>query len=460
MRLRVARITNSYVPYSIGLFGLVVTSLGVLVGESIAKNGAALWQRWALASFIAVVGVTLSTLLARFTSLLIERFIKAEERSRFLAAFSEFLSRSFTFEDGVAPLASLVVPLLGDECLIDILERGDRVRRTTSSGQSSEYGMSRFEILNQHPALFDDGSGIIVPMKARDQVFGTLTLMWTVSRRQYSAEDLAFACDVARRAALALDNAKLFAEAERANRMNDEFLLTLSHELRTPMNVILGWLDVLTSEDVDDESYDSILKTLTRNANAQLQLIDELLDVSSMATGKFVLKIEDRDLTQIATEAIRAVSPSARAREIEIGFTIADGAHFAAVDADRVRQALWNLLANAVKFTPPGGRVDVRIESWVDTVSIFVRDTGQGISADFMPFLFERFRQEDGTLTRAQGGLGVGLSIAYHLVDLHGGTIEAHSEGRGKGSTFTVKLKRSEKVSEPRAPESWISAEI
>lgn len=460
--MRIAKITKSYVPLSVAAVGAVATGLAVQVADIVASTSGSNFQRWSADAVIAIFGLSLSFFFSRGLDRFIEKYLKSEERAKFLGAFSEFLSRSFDFETGIGPLASLLVPLLGDECMIDLIADNGRIRRTTSASLVTEYDLSRFAILNQNPALFDDGSGLIVPMKARDRVFGTLTLMWTERKRRYRAEDLAFLSDVARRAALALDNARLQAEAERANRLKDEFLTTLSHELRTPMNVILGWIDVLECDDenVDRESLRTILRTLHRNAKIQMQLIDDLLDVSRIANGKFVLMIKTEDLARIAREALQSVVPAARAREIELDLKIGGGSHFAAVDGDRIHQVLWNLLSNAVKFTAPGGRVEVRVENSCDTVSIAVEDTGQGIEPKFLPHVFDRFSQEDGTFTRSQGGLGIGLAIASHLVELHGGQLRAESAGRGKGSTFTIELKRVEKISEPRPVDSWIAAEI
>lgn len=460
MRLRLARIGRSTLPASVALLGVAATSLAVHVTDDVARTSGSTWQRVTLDLAVAALGFGLTFLFARGLDRLIERYQKSEERSRFLEAFAEFLTGSHDFENGIAPLASLLVPLLADECFIDIRLKGGRVRRTTSHGRVSDFDLGAAESLDVTPVVFDDGSGLIVPLRARDRAFGAITLLGTKRGRRFRSGDLEFITGLARQAALALDNARLRVEAERANRMKDEFLATLSHELRTPMNVIIGWLEVLAQEDVDANSRNEILTILERNAKLQVQLIDDLLDVSRLSRGKFVLMIRDEDVAALAHEAFRGLMPAARAKEIDLDISIGPGSHRAPIDADRVRQVLWNILSNAVKFTSAGGRVSLSVETEAESVRVSVKDTGQGIDPAFLPYVFDRFRQEDGSFTRSQGGLGLGLSIASHLVELHGGRLRAESAGRGKGATFIVELRRSPEVSDSRRQESWIAAEI
>jgi signal transduction histidine kinase len=229
------------------------------------------------------------------------------------------------------------------------------------------------------------------------------------------------------------------AEAERANRLKDEFLATLSHELRTPLNVLLGWSRLLGGHDVDDGLKKRAAEAIERNAMLQAQLVDDILDVSRIVAGKLRLRPRPVDLRDIVRAAIDIVTPAAEARSVRL-----DRGPAAAVpcvgDPERLQQVVWNLLTNAIKFTPPGGRV--RIDTWQDgaAVRVRVRDNGIGIPPEFLPHVFERFRQADGGVARSHGGLGLGLSIVKHVVEAHGGEVEARSEGRGYGATFTVTL--------------------
>jgi PAS domain S-box-containing protein len=230
------------------------------------------------------------------------------------------------------------------------------------------------------------------------------------------------------------------AEAEAANRLKDEFLATVSHELRTPLMAILGWTSLLRVGQLDDVTAATALETVERNANSQVQLINDLLDVSRIANGQLRLNVQPIDLVQIIEAAMDAVRPSAEAGDIELEVSLDVQAGLIAGDADRLQQVIWNLLTNAVKFTPAGGRVMVRLERLGSQVQITVRDTGKGIDPQFLPDVFDRFRQADQTSTRRYGGLGLGLSIVRQLVTLHGGSVEAQSDGDGKGSAFVVCL--------------------
>ena len=225
-------------------------------------------------------------------------------------------------------------------------------------------------------------------------------------------------------------------QAEYANRLKDEFLATVSHGLRTPLNAILGWTRMLRGGHVPRERQARVLETIERNAPAQAQLDEDLLDVSRIPSGK--LRMELRPVSLAA--AVDAVRPAADARGVALEVTF--GAPVGAVvgDPDRLQQVVWNLLSNAVKFTPRGGRVAVHLRRNDDAVAIEVTDTGDGIRADFLPFIFDRFRQADSSMARAHSGLGLGLAIVRHLVELHGGTVAAESDGPGRGSRFRVRL--------------------
>ena len=229
-------------------------------------------------------------------------------------------------------------------------------------------------------------------------------------------------------------------EAETANRMKDEFLATVSHELRTPLNAIIGWSHMLRRGRLDDETKTRALETIERNAKSQAQLVEDLLDVSRMISGKLQLQKVSVDVASVINAAIDAVQLAASSKDIELQVTLDPSARHVLGDANRLQQIVWNLLSNAIKFTPAGGRVDIYLEREQSHVAIKVSDTGQGIAAEFLPYVFERFRQADGGSTRRHGGLGLGLALVRHLVELHGGTIEATSEGEGKGATFIIEL--------------------
>lgn len=229
-------------------------------------------------------------------------------------------------------------------------------------------------------------------------------------------------------------------EAERANRIKDEFLAVLSHELRSPLNPILGWTKLMQSQKFSPERAAQALATIERNAKLQAQLIEDLLDVSRILQGKMVLNISSVNLATTIEAAIETVHLAAEAKNIEIHTALNDNESVVSGDAARLQQIVWNLLTNAVKFTPQGGRVEVRLDHCDRFAQIQVQDTGKGISPDFLPYVFDYFRQEDGATTRKFGGLGLGLALVQHLTEQHGGTVRAESAGEGQGATFTVRL--------------------
>jgi signal transduction histidine kinase/ActR/RegA family two-component response regulator len=230
------------------------------------------------------------------------------------------------------------------------------------------------------------------------------------------------------------------AEAERANHLKDELVATLSHELRTPLHAILGWTQILQSKKGDPQIVEQGLQVIERNARAQSQLISDLLDMSRIVSGKMRLEVQPVDLSAVVDGAIEAVRLAAEAKRIEIVLAIDRRDGIITGDPDRLRQVVWNLLSNAIKFTPAGGTVRVELVRTDGSVEVRVSDTGQGFAPELTPYLFDRFRQADGSITRRSGGLGLGLAIVKQLVDLHGGTVEAASPGEGKGATFTINL--------------------
>jgi PAS domain S-box-containing protein len=241
------------------------------------------------------------------------------------------------------------------------------------------------------------------------------------------------------------------AEAARTSRMKDEFLAMLSHELRTPLNAVYGWARLLRAGQVTGEAATKALDVIMRNAQSQIQLIDDLLESSRIVTGKLRLDIRPLDLRNVIEAALDAVRPAADAKGIRLRAELDRWAVAFVGDPDRLQQVMWNLLTNAVKFTPKGGQVRVDLRGGESQVEITVSDTGQGIGSEMLPHVFERFRQGDSTSTRAHAGLGLGLALVRHLVEAHGGTVTAESPGEGHGATFTIRLPLA--VSQAESPE-------
>jgi PAS domain S-box-containing protein len=244
----------------------------------------------------------------------------------------------------------------------------------------------------------------------------------------------------AERAALLLREQEARREAEQANRLKDEFLATVSHELRTPLVAIVGWSQMLRGNHVDPAEAEHALEVIERSAKVQAQLIDDLLDISRIISGKLRLDVTPIDPANSIRAAIDVVQPAALAKNIELVALLDANVGQIRADADRLQQVVWNLLSNAIKFTPAGGRVSIRLQRIESQIQIVVSDTGAGISSEFLPFVFDRFRQADGSSNRTWGGLGLGLAIVRHVTELHGGTVTAESAGEGQGATFTVKL--------------------
>ena len=232
----------------------------------------------------------------------------------------------------------------------------------------------------------------------------------------------------------------LLRDAEEANRMKDQFLATLSHELCTPLNAIVGWTALLMQGNLAPDAVARAVAVIDRNARAQTKLIEDVLDVSRIVSGKLRLNVRALDLASVVKAAAESVNHAAGAKRIRMKLLLEAGTGHVSGDPDRLQQVVWNLLSNAIKFTSAGGTVTARVEQSEDNVTLVVRDDGAGISPEFLPHVFERFRQADASTTRAHGGLGLGLSIVRHLVELHGGTVRVESEGPGRGSTFTVAL--------------------
>jgi PAS domain S-box-containing protein len=303
-------------------------------------------------------------------------------------------------------------------------------------------------------------SALTLPLLTRGRVFGALTL-GSRSRKSYDESDLSLGTELARRLALALDNARLFEQAreserrlarlyeseqearkcaDRANKAKDDFLAIVSHELRTPLNAMLGWTRLLRSGALEPDKQSHALETIERNAVTQAELVEDLLDVSRIVSGKLSLEIAELDLRALVEEAIDSLGPTCAAKEIEVASALDSAPCHLHGDQKRLRQVVWNLLTNAIKFSVGGGQIRVSLKHTQDELQLTVSDGGRGIERELLPKVFDRFTQAAGVTTRAHGGLGLGLAISKHIVELHGGTIAVDSDGLGRGATFQVRL--------------------
>ena len=273
-------------------------------------------------------------------------------------------------------------------------------------------------------------SARIAPLSIGSDVVGTITVIEDVTERVVSEREL-------RNQIAASERAR--SVAEEASKLKDEFLATLSHEIRTPLNAVLGWTHILRTQP-NLKNREHALAVIERNAASQLRLVEDLLDMARVISGKLRLDLKPVDIEYVIQAAIDVVSPAASAKNITITPSFAERRLFVNADADRLQQAVWNLMSNAIKFTEYGGHVDVRLAIAGPSVELAVRDTGQGISRDFLPYLFDRFRQADASASRRHGGLGLGLALVRQIVELHGGSVAAESAGAGRGSTFFVRL--------------------
>ena len=340
-----------------------------------------------------------------------------EEGAAFINRATDLMTSTLVSHDAMRNLARLCVPELGDACAIEL--GGERVVVEPPGAELPE-------------------SAVVAPMVAHGRMLGKLVL---ASRDP----DLSLIQELARRAATAVDNARLYEEAEAANRAKDDFLATLSHELRTPLTAIAGWAHMLKMGIADDSTRRLAIDTIVSSANTQKELIDDLLDVSRVVAGTMQLDVQLVDMLRIVHEVLVAARPAAEAKEIALTQE-ADGAAIVRGDERRLRQIVWNLVTNAVKFTQRGGSAKVRVSSNESMVRVEVTDTGKGIDPDFLPYVWDRFRQADSSTSRAHGGLGLGLAVVRHLVEMHGGTVHAESGGAGHGSTFQVELPLAVKV--------------
>ena len=363
---------------------------------------------------------------------------RQEDRDRMLADVTQACASAVDHDGALESTASTLVPRFAATCCIH-LRHGASLRLVRCAGDPHVAPPDRLvqDAVDTSTAVTEPHL-LILPMRARTGVLGAMSLVG--GEIAFDRADIAFATEMVDRIAVAIDHSRLFQDLERVDRVKHEFLATLSHELRTPLNAVLGWTRMLRRGTVPPERTLTVLETIERNAAAQMQLVEELLDLSAMVAGGLRLNITRVDVKDIVSGAIETVRPAAEGKTLRLNVTISERLDEIAGDAPRLRQVLWNLLANAVKFTPAGGTIDVRVADGPTDVEISVKDTGPGISAEFLPHVFEPFRRGDDTSARTVGGLGLGLAIVQHVVEAHGGTVTAQSDGTGAGSTFTVRL--------------------
>jgi PAS domain S-box-containing protein len=414
---------------------------------------------------------------------------EAERHSRRMAFLAEASSLFSTldYEESFRRLSELSVPWLADWCVIHVERDGILSRVAVAHPDPAKLSLAE-EMYERYGSTFDNTtdvarvlrtgkaelfpeiseeqivaaardaeqlqrlrflrlrSAILAPLTARGRTLGVLTLVSSSSNRSYDETDLRFVELVARRAATAIDNARLYEEARIANHAKDEFLALLSHELRTPLNAIMGWAQVLLTPPPPNRSAPPLargLEIIQRNAQLQADLVDGLLDVARVVTGGLPLSLQVIDAAEAAAAAVEGIRPAATDRGLTVHVTAPPGDYHVRADPNRLQQILSNLLSNAMKFTDRTGRIDVRVRI-VDTwCEIEVADTGAGIAPEFLPHVFERFRQADSSSTRRHGGLGLGLWLVHELVRAHGGNIRAASEGIGHGAIFTIRLLRA-----------------
>ncbi|OUL27550.1 response regulator [Nostoc sp. 106C] len=407
-----------------------------------------------------------------------------EHRSSFLAEASRLLVSSLDYRTTLALVACLAVPTLADLCLVDVV--GDNklitysepivaasnselealaleLRRSNPPPANANYGSPKVlrtqqpELVMEIPdtstlATVEDAahvnfiqqlnitSYLIVPLIARERKLGTMTFALVQSQRHYGRAELEICQELAQRVALAIDNVRLYLDAQKANRVKDEFLAIVSHELRTPLNAMLGWTNLLRTRQMDAVTQAKALETMERNAKLQSKLINDILDISRITQKSLHLNLHPLYLPPVVKAVIDDLQLIAQAKSIIVESSFDAAVDRVLGDTDRLQQIVWNLLSNALKFTPQGGRVSVELKQINSCAQLTVSDTGQGISADFLPYVFDAFRQADATTTRIHTGLGLGLAIVQHLVEMHNGRVFATSDGVGKGATFTVQL--------------------
>jgi len=417
--------------------------------------------------------------------------VAARDRLAFLAEVGALLTSSLDYQVTLERAVHLALPRLGDYCNVLVQDEHGELRHVAwghvvrdkepilrefitrilatpyrlgfptfsdtvmNSGKTLVVGQAKLEAtavrrdaamppdllrlgLEMQPHAF-----VGAPLRVRGRVVGVMAFGTTTqeSRREYKPADVELIEEFARRVSLAIENARLFHHADELNRLKDEFLATLSHEMRTPLAAVLGWSRMLAGGQLDASRSTQAIQAIERNAQAQSKIVEDILDVARGLSGNLRLELKPIDLVVVAQRGVEAVTPAAAGKNIHIDVHAPSRVAVTA-DASRLQQVVWNLLSNAVKFTPAGGRVSIDIGTADGSAELRVTDTGVGIAPEFLPFVFDKFRQADGSSSRQHGGLGLGLAIARHLIELHGGSIEAQSAGEGTGATFIVRLPR------------------
>ena len=370
---------------------------------------------------------------------------RAEEANAFLLDATSVLTSDLDYESRLRDVTNLAVPRLADFCAVDVIAADCTEESYCSSADRDdiitvEMAEAHAEVVRTGQTLVAaDGSWAVVPMQVTGRILGAITLVSNHFRYGQSTSDIALARDFASRAASAVDNSRHYREAQDANRAKDQFLATLSHELRTPLTAILGWARLLQLGDLEPETVKTAYETLERSATAQARIIDDLLDLSRVVTGKLKMKNELVDLPNIVDNTVQTLRLAAEAKGVRINVK-REASIAVAGDATRLQQIAWNLLSNAIKFSEHGGQVSILSEREGDKARIIVSDDGRGIPQDFLPNMFEPFRQADSASNRSHSGLGLGLAIVKYLAEAHGGSVVGTSEGEGRGATFTVTL--------------------
>jgi signal transduction histidine kinase/CheY-like chemotaxis protein len=412
----------------------------------------------------------------------------------FLAEAGQLLSSSLDYRSTLSRLTALIVPRLADCCAIHIEGSGidelpvahvdpakaeivreiyrrfplppetayvwPELHRSKDAQVMGDITPELLEDIAQSPEHLEllrqlnVCSWMVVPLRVQNHVFGALGLTYSDSRRRYTDQDLLLATELANRAAVAIDNARLYdlsqqerSKVEAALRAKDEFVAVVSHELRTPLMSILGWVRLLRSSKLDESKKARAFEIIERNADAQNRLVADLLDISRSITGLLRINPSQLNLCDVIDITVEGVRPAADAKRIRIEVELDREHGVLRGDPDRLQQVVWNLLVNAVKFTPKGGAVRVTLRRVESDLELTVADNGIGIEPNFLPHVFEAFRQAEASLSRSHGGLGLGLSIVKQIVELHGGSIAARSTGNGQGATFVVRLPVSPLIS-------------
>ncbi len=402
---------------------------------------------------------------------------REQENSRLLAGASNLLEKCTDYEATIEMLANLLVSSLASWCAIDLVDEDTQIVRAMVVHHDPLKADLAKQILLHHPAkptatrgvyrVIETGQSILipevtwdiradcsehlrimtelgstsymcVPLKARGRVIGSIMLL--SGDRMYDEKDLRTAEELARYIAMAVDNVRMFRKMQEAIKVRDEFLAVLSHELRTPLNVIQGWIEILKSDDLAEPDFRQAIDVLDRNSQLQARMINDLLDVSRIVSGKLVMELEPVDLGKVLSSAVQSSFLSVQDKNISLRIRTDTEQRVVLGDFYHLQRMVLNLLSNAVKFTPAGGVVELTLKSIENDLVLTVKDTGNGIDPEFVPYIFDSFRQENCSTTRSHGGLGLGLAIAKHIVGQHSGKISAVSEGKDKGTEITIRL--------------------